>query len=309
MNKPIARATSEGTLKFGEIEIPCAVLDNGKRVLMSNGFLTALGRPWRGTYKRTELPNFIDQKSLRPFISEDLRSVLLPHDFMPLKGKMARGFEAELLPLVCDVYAKAEAAGVTTKLQETAVHRAKIILRSLAKVGIVALVDEATGYQTLRAKNELQQILAMYVRAEFLPWMKTFPEEFYKEMFRLRGLDYDPSSLKRPWVFAQDTVEIVYKRFPIGVYENLVRLNPKDNKGHRKHKLHQFLTSEIGRPHLEKHLTAVMAIQRLSPNWARFMNNMERSFPKNNQLSFELDDDIFILPEDERQLNIKIRAS
>lgn len=40
---------------------------------------------------------------------------------------------------------------------------ANIIIRSVAKVGIVALVDEVTGYQYEREKDELQKILKAYI--------------------------------------------------------------------------------------------------------------------------------------------------
>jgi hypothetical protein len=60
------------------------------------------------------------------------------------------------------------------------------LLRAFATVGIIALVDEATGYQEVRKRNELQQILEAYLKDEFAPWTKKFPDEYYKHLLRLR---------------------------------------------------------------------------------------------------------------------------
>jgi hypothetical protein len=56
------------------------------------------------------------------------------------------------------------------------------LLRAFARVGIVALVDEATGFQDIRARDDLHKILEAYIAKELLPWTKRFPNEFYKEI-------------------------------------------------------------------------------------------------------------------------------
>mgnify|MGYP003561277120 CR=1 FL=1 len=52
-------------------------------------------------------------------------------------------------------------------------------MRAFARVGITALVDEATGYQYERENDELQKILKAYISEELLPWQKRFPDIFY----------------------------------------------------------------------------------------------------------------------------------
>jgi hypothetical protein len=47
-----------------------------------------------------------------------------------------------------------------------------------ARVGIIALVDEATGYQEVRDHEALQEILKRYISEELLVWVRTFPMEF-----------------------------------------------------------------------------------------------------------------------------------
>lgn len=70
-------------------------------------------------------------------------------------------------------------------------------MRVFARVGITALVDEATGYQYDREKNELQKILKAYIAEDLLPWQKRFPDIYYKELFRLNGWDFTVNGIKK----------------------------------------------------------------------------------------------------------------
>lgn len=51
--------------------------------------------------------------------------------------------------------------------QEIIADQCEILIRSFAKVGIIALVDEATGYQKVREET-LQTILKLYISNEIL---------------------------------------------------------------------------------------------------------------------------------------------
>jgi hypothetical protein len=74
-----------------------------------------------------------------------------------------------------------------TKSQKIVGKKADILVRALASVGILALVDEATGYQYDRARHALEEILDKFISKELRKWAKTFPDEFYEQMFKLRG--------------------------------------------------------------------------------------------------------------------------
>ena len=152
MEERIYQALVEGDLEIGDAVIPCAVLEDDTRVITRKGFLTALGRPWKGS-SRTELPTFIGAINIKPFVGNELQDGLNPLLYKPLKGSLIEGFNAEILPLICDVYLDARNAGVLTKTQEPTAKQAEILMRSLAKVGIIALIDEATGYQKIRTKR------------------------------------------------------------------------------------------------------------------------------------------------------------
>jgi len=166
-------------------------------------------------------------------------------------------------------------------------------MRGLAKVGIVALVDEATGYQVVRDRQDLHKILAAYISKELLPWAKRFPDEFYQQMFRLRGWSFDPETGKKPILAGKLTEKIVYKKLPPGVLDELKKKNPKNNEGRRRHKYFQFLTKDIGNPHLEKHLLISTALMRASRTWKEFLRLLERAVPNpgGNQTEMEFMED------------------
>jgi hypothetical protein len=182
---------------------------------------------------------------------------------------------------------------VLQKQQYHIAARCEILVRGFARVGIIALVDEATGYQADRDLEELHKILEAYISKELLPWTKRFPPEFYQEMFRLRKWRFSP--FKGPRLVGKLTKQIVYEKLPPGVLEQLQRKNPVVNNGRRKYKHHQFLTKNIGNPHLERHLVAVTTLMRASPNWNIFEMLFKRAFPSHQkQAQIEMD-----LPEEE----------
>jgi hypothetical protein len=107
-------------------------------------------------------------------------------------------------------------------------------------VGIIALVDEATGYQDYRTRDALAKILERFVVKEIQPYVRMFPAEFYKQIFRLNGWNYE-ENCGRPSVLGHWTNDIVYKRLAPGALDELRKLVPRDLKGRLKKKLFQGL--------------------------------------------------------------------
>ncbi len=152
-----------------------AVLEDGTRVLSEHGVTTAMKSRSGAAkkFKRQELekggaplPIFMASNKLNPFISNELRSGLLNAIVYKIGRSIAKGYKAELLPQICDVWLEARAAGVLDNQQKEKSYRAEIIMRGLAHIGIIALVDEATGYQEVRDRLALQQILDKYEENE-----------------------------------------------------------------------------------------------------------------------------------------------
>lgn len=277
----IQTATHEGVLRIGEADLPCYVLEDGTRILSTRGVMSSLGRTWRGRkYSGSTLPVFLEARNLAPFISDELMGVLEPRHFRPpTGGARSEGFPAQILPLVCDVYLSARDAGALTASQQSVAKNCEILVRSLSKVGVIALVDEATGYQETRDKQALQALLDQYLKKELAAWAKRFPDDFYKEMFRLCGWRWTGMSA-RPGVVGHFTKDIVYERLAPGIVEELERINPKNEKGNRRAKHHQWLTDDVGHPALSQHLYAVIGVMRGCRNWPEFKLLLDRFFPK-----------------------------
>lgn len=292
MSNKILKATHTGILDIVGKKIPCAVLEDGQRVLSEHGITTALGSR-SGAAKRLKragkeggapLPVFIASKNLLPYINNDLYVGLTdPLEYIVSKDRNASGFPAELLPQICDVWLKAREDGALNKQQYKKCLQAEMLMRGLAHIGIIALVDEATGYQVIRDKLALQAILDKYLRKELAAWAKRFPDEFYIQMFRLRDWQWRGMKVNRPSVVGKYTKDIVYERLAPNILEELEKRNPRDSKGQRKHKHHQWLTEDIGHPALSQHLYAVIALMKSSSTWDQFHRSLQRALPKKGQ--------------------------
>jgi hypothetical protein len=271
-------------LKITNVELECYVLDDGTRVLTQAGFLEALGRHRKANVRREvigeRIPAILQGKAIRQFITDEIIEKSRPVIFRTPDGTRAYGYRAEVLPIVCEIYLKAREEKVLPFNQQHVAKQAEILVRGLAHVGIIALVDEATGYQDIRAKDALARILEQFIAKELQPWVKTFPDDFYKELFRLRGLQYPSDSIKRPQYFGNLTNDIVYKRLAPGVLDELKRVTPQDDNGRPKHRYFRRLTSNIGYPKLREHLGSVVTIMKLSDEWYGFMNKLEYLHPK-----------------------------
>lgn len=294
----IPQATHVGLLEIGDKQISCAVLENGKRLLTQETFLVAVGRAGKargdkGSVKLTKepmqsLPPFLSE-NLRPFFGDDLQQAT-PVVFRMPNGNKAYGYEAELLPKVCEVYLQARDAGALKPNQEHIAKACDILIRSLARVGIIALVDEVTGYQEARTRDELNRILEKYIAAELLPWTKKFPDSFFKEIYRLHDWEYKPGSHRHPSYVGTLINELIYKQLPPGVLPELQRKNPVTPKGYRKYKHFQFLTEETGNPHLDKQIVSVMTLMRVADDKETFNKLFQRAFPKGPHQLFLFED-------------------
>jgi P63C domain len=279
------KATHEGILHIGNLEIPCAVLEDGQRVLTQSGFMQALGRArqakGRDYYKAdVNMPAFLTANNLKPFIAKDLEVTSSQIEFTTLRGKLAFGYSAELLPKVCEVFLQADEAGALATNQRHIAARARILVRGLALIGIVGLVDEATGYQEVRDRLALQAILDQFLRKELAAWAKRFPDEFYEQMFRLRNWRWKGMKVNRPSVVAHYTKDLVYERLAPGILGELEARNPKNEHGHRKHRHHQWLTEDVGHPALAQHLYALVGFMRVSDSWKEFYQLVKKAFPR-----------------------------
>jgi len=284
-------AEFDGVLRIGDMEFPCAVLSDGTRVLTETQFMKSMGiyRSGAVSVRRkgkvgARMPLSLAFQNLKPFVDKHFGDVhIKPHVFRTKSGSVAAGgIPAEAIPKICEVWIDADRAGVLGPRQRIIAAKADVVLRGLAHTGIIALVDDATGYTKFRPQLELQEILAKFVARELRPWVRRFPFEFYEKIYALKGWNFSgvtPNSPK-PLEVGKITDDLVYKRLAPGVRKEIKERTPRTQKGYLRYKLHRWLTEDIGAPKLEKHVGIAMALMDVSGDWPTFMTNMDKVLPR-----------------------------
>lgn len=273
--------SAENPLRIGDVEIPCYVLEDETRVLSQRGLLSGLGMPKGSTPSGDDQLTVLANTMLAANLIDPDKALLLkrPIEFKPKHGgRAAHGYPATVLADICEAVLEARASGrLPTRLQQMA-KQCEILIRGFARVGIIALVDEATGFEKVRARDSLAKILEAWVAKELQPYVRTFPPDFYEELFRLRGLAYPPENPKfRPQYFGVLTNDIVYERLAPGLLDELKKQSSKDEK---KAHLHRRLTLEVGHPKLREHLASVITAMKLSSDYKNFIDNLNRLHPR-----------------------------
>lgn len=284
----------EGTLNLGDNQLPCYVLEDGTRVLSGRKMQEIL-RIVDGNISGTKLPRFLSNSVLKPFIINDKDTA----HFEPIicfKGKQQiNGYEATVLTDICEAVLRARRSGIKmTERQLIVANQCEILLSSFARIGIIALVDEATGYQNEREHFELQKILSAYISEEILKWQLTFTDDFYREVYRLWGLPFIPKYIKnKPSFIGKLTTKYIYDQLPVGVVDKIKEQTGKTDKGNWKYKWHQSLTPEVGREHLKKQIIEVTTLMSISKTKEEFNDLFERKYhAKPIQLELEFNEDI-----------------
>lgn len=290
--KTILKAT-HGSIKkpiiLNETNIACYVLENKQRVLSGRGMQTALGL---GQSHGTALRQLLNNPLIKNFIPSDLSMELeTPISFTrPGRGgRVAQGYDATILPKICDVILAARKAGVLMKHTRLLLiaEQCEILTRVFAKVGIIALIDEATGYQAVRPRDEIRELLSHFISEELLPWEKTFPDEYYRQLFRLKGWVYDPLNVKRPKILGKITNSIIYDALSPELRKELQLKTPKSEAGNYVARFHQWMTKDIGSPVLKGQLQQVIILMKVSPSWSHFQRNFARAFGGQQIIEFD----------------------
>jgi hypothetical protein len=287
-NGEVPRATHIGELRLGDALIPCAVLEDGTRVISQRGIGGALGRkpggrdwnPATTEGSAGKLPYFMASANLKPFISAELEVLGNRPIRYSQQGGEAFGIPAKALPMICNAWLRAREAHALRADQLHIAAKAEILVRGLAEVAIEALVDEATGFQTDRAPDALAKILEAFIAKELRPWVHTFPDDFYKEMFRLRDWPYDHTSTERYPLVGMLTNNVVYQRLAPGVLVELQKHTARNAKGRLVTHLHRRLSTDIGHPKLREHLNILIALMRGHTDWKAFVRHLDRSLPR-----------------------------
>lgn len=169
-----------------------------------------------------------------------------------------------ILPMVCEVYlrlrddlnakirdgdrATKKSASSTLKRYQPMIDACDALTRGLARRGIIALVDDATGYRANQAKEDMLRVIAEYMSPSLLRWTRRFPPEFFEEVYRLHNWEYKPGNVRRPQYVGKLINKYIYEPLPPGVLEEMKKRVPKNISGNRKAKLWQTLSIDTGVP-------------------------------------------------------------
>lgn len=224
-----------GILDLGGSELDVYVLSNGDRVVALNKVVRAISGKEGGN-----LGEYIGVSALKPFIDKDLILGETREFSVPGTQFRGRGITAEHFLDICRGYVAALQSGaLNTDRQREIAIQCSILLSSCAKVGLIALIDEATGYQYERAEDALQVKLRAFIADELRAWEKTFPDELWEEFGRLTNWE-GPLHTRPKW-WGKLVIELVYDTLDPDVADWL-----KANKPPPGLKWHQQLTENYG---------------------------------------------------------------
>ncbi|MCL5987085.1 MAG: P63C domain-containing protein [Actinobacteria bacterium] len=268
-------AKYKGVLRLLDREIPCYVLDDEQRVIGR----IAVTKMLTGIKRQGDLESYIRAHNLQPFInamniSERMVSFRLPEvDQLRIEVK---GLPHDVLLDVCRGFMKALEASerpdsnikLTSRQREIAMQ-AGLFLAACSDIGLMALIDEATGYQYERAQDALEVKLKAYLAEEMREWEKTFPDELWLEFGRLTG--WSKSVTQRPKYWGQLVMELVYEYLDPDVAQWLKENAPKPRHGQN---YHQWLSSQYGLKKLIEHIWKLIGIAKTCENIVELKERM-----------------------------------
>lgn len=278
------KATHQGILKIMGKELPCVVLEDGRRIITQASIFKAFDRPARGSRSKDEegvkIPAFLDSKNLKPYMSKEIADVITPIKYMGINKTECSGYKAEVIPVVCEMYLNAQRDGTLTSNQTKIAVISDLLIRSLATVGIIGLIDEATGYQEIRPRDALEAYLNKILSKELTAWCKRFPDIYYENIYKLKGWPEFSTSKNKYSCVGHYTNDIIYSRLGKDVLDELKSKTPDTSK----ERMHQWLSVDTGHPLLSNHMQAILTLQKLALangwGWNKFVTLVDQTFPK-----------------------------
>jgi hypothetical protein len=276
----IPEAATAGVLPIGDVSLDVYVLKDRRRVIAKKAMARALHLKSEGgnAFMRT-----MSRKGVRSVLSDKLlEKIENPFFFKPLTGDLADGYEGEVLIEVCDALIQARNEKKLAPSQYFLAMQAEIIIRSSAKLGIITLIDEATGFRD-QTKDEYRKLFESFIAQEFRQWDQEFPDKFFDMIYRLYGLKRQkPDSSRHPQFFGHFIRRYIY--YPLAnsngaILEHLQDKNPVVYVGGgRRYKLFQWL-NDLGMPAFRQHLWQVVGIGEAATDRAQFERGFYRAFP------------------------------
>lgn len=290
----LPKAARDGILRIGDVGLDCFVLEDRRRLFHKRGIAKALGMKSGGG---NVLMRTLNRKGLGSVIPDKVREKFdNPIIFKPLKGgDPAHGFEATALIELCDAIWEARKQGKLRSQQEFLGVQAEIIIRASAKVGIIALIDEATGYILDKRREEYRELFREFLREEFRTWKQEFPDEFFEMIYRLYNLKRTPGT-RHPQFFGHFIRRYIYAPLANSngaILEMLDEKNPVVyTNGGRRYKMFQYLSDVIGVEAFRRHLWKTVGIGSAARTKEGFDRAFTMAFPQAGSQGMLFDADV-----------------
>lgn len=279
MTEHLPRVIASGVLEVFN-DLPCYVLDDGQRIFKLSNLTKALRGKEHGKFG-----NYLAASN----IQKHLPARIVPlsdeiHDRVPQgvvefthNNKTEKGYNSEDFMDVCIAFIEAGHSEELSDVQKEILVNANRYIMACAKVGITALIDEATGYQNLREDNALQLKLKFFLSDQLRDWEKTFPDELWRQFGRLTN--WKGSINSRPRYWGKLVNELIYEC----IDEDLAKYL-KENKplmsSHTKY--HQWLNDNYGVRALTEHIWQIIGMARGCDNIAQLKELANKEFKKSN---------------------------
>jgi hypothetical protein len=259
--------------------LPVYVLTDGRRVISRTGATASLTGRGSGN-----LESYLLVAALRPYLPADFQNQLIEFALEGVTNKSVRGITAETFLEICKAYVAATSDdALKTKRQREISAQAAMFLAACSKVGLIALIDEATGYQYDRAEDALRFKLRVFLEEEMRQWEKTFPDQLWVELGRLTNWKGATNS-QRPRYWGKLVMELVYGYLDPDVAQWLKQNAPKPMHGQN---YHQWLSSQYGLKRLTEHLWMLIGVASACTSLSELRQRMAERFGK-HQVQFTL---------------------
>jgi hypothetical protein len=215
--------------------------------------------------------------------------VVFEQEDVAMLKQNVKGLPSDLFIEICQGYVKALDAstnpdsGVSlTDRQEEIAIKAGMFLSGCAKVGLDALIDEATGYQYIRPADALEIKLRLYLEEEMRKWEKTFPDQLWEQFGRLTK--WKGKTNQRPKYWGKLVMELIYEYLDSDVAQWLRDNAPIPIKGQN---YHQWMSGQYGLKRLIEHIWKVIGIANTCQDIEELRYQMANIFGKQG-LQFQL---------------------
>lgn len=303
---PSPFAKYEGELNMGGVLVDVYVLDTEDRVLSQRGAVKALTGVDTG-----KLDEYLGAKGLQPFLAQageaaEKRRLKEPSTLIlkkktagenqgvegvnTLKNKQktagencsffvpgpgwAYGITAERFEGILTAYVAALNAGaLTTDRQREIAMRCAVMSTAYLRAGLIAAIDEATGYQYIRASDALQIKIHAFISDEYREWQKLFPDQLWEQFGRL--CRWNGALHSRPKWWGHLVNETIYDTLDPDVAKYLRENKPKPDSGV---KYHQWLTGDFGAKALVTHIHQIIGIAKGCDSIREFREKVALAF-------------------------------